>query len=167
MIVAKDIWAHAPEIYADLVDALDALRRNEKVGGSSLGAGGFSTGGYFAVRLAATGEVRAGVSYYSGPDFARIDPALSRFRAVFTSDSAPVLLLFGTADPGARVIPRIRPILNAVHSPYEISLYPDARHLFERDLSTAANQAAAGRRHGESRGSRLSPPIPDVSDQLK
>ncbi len=52
----------ADAIYADFVAALDMLERDPRVAGRKLGAIGFSNGGYFAMWLAATGKVQAGVS---------------------------------------------------------------------------------------------------------
>ncbi|HYM92444.1 MAG TPA: dienelactone hydrolase family protein [bacterium] len=139
-----DIVAHASELYADFVDALAVLRRNEKVGGSRVGAVGFSAGGGFATWLAATSKIQAGVSYYGGfrPG---TDLSLSQMQAAFTSTSAPVLILQGSADAPAtvRVAERLRAILDRAHSPYEIYFYPGAGHTFERELASKANRDAA------------------------
>lgn len=136
---------YAEPIYADLVSALDTLRHLDKVNGSKAGAIGFSNGGYFAMWLAATDKVQAGVSYYGALSGAGTDTALARFRAAFTGDSAPVLILHGTADSTVPVqaAQHLGTLLDAAHSPYEMHLYPGAGHEFERTLASGADRTAA------------------------
>ncbi len=50
---------YAEPIYADFIACLDDLKANPKVNAKKLGAVGFSNGGYFAMWLAAKGDVRA------------------------------------------------------------------------------------------------------------
>lgn len=135
---------YAQPIYADFVASLDLLRSNDKVDGRKLGAIGFSNGGYFALWLAATGQVRAGISYYGALTGAGTDRSLSRFRQVFTNTSAPVLILHGTDDstvPVAKAI-ELDSILTAAQSRHEFRQYPGAEHRFDRD-GGAGNEAAA------------------------
>ncbi len=131
-------------IYADFVAILDLLRHNEKVDGKKLGAIGFSNGGYFALWLAATGQVQAGVSYYGALTGAGTDRSLSRFRQVFSKTSAPVLVLHGTNDSTVPIRNAIEldSILNAAQTRHEFYQYPGAEHRFERDRG-ANNDAAA------------------------
>lgn len=135
---------HAQSIYADFVASLDLLRRNEKVDGKKLGVIGFSNGGYFALWLAATGQVQAGVSYYGALNGAGTDRSLSRFRQAFSNTSAPVLILHGTDDSTVPVRNAIEldSILTAAQSPHEFKQYPGAEHRFDRD-GGASNDAAA------------------------
>ena len=135
----------AQPIYADFVDALAQLRQQPQVAGSKLGAVGFSNGGYFAAWLAATGAVQAAVSYYGALSGGGTDTQLQRFQQVFTAGSSPLLILHGTADATVPVeaARRLAGILNAVHAPYAIQLYPGAGHRFERDLASGADRAAA------------------------
>lgn len=132
----------AEPIYADFVSALDMLAHNPKVGGRKLGAIGFSNGGYFAMWLAATNKVQAGVAYYGAFTGAATDRGLSRFRTVFTKESAPVLILHGTADETVKVMfaENLGDIVKSAGSPYEIQLYDGAGHEFER---TGGGQNAA------------------------
>jgi carboxymethylenebutenolidase len=132
----------ADPIYADFVSALDMLSHNPKVAGRKLGAIGFSNGGYFAMWLAATNKVQAGVAYYGALTGAATDRGLSRFRTVFTKDSAPVLILHGMADETVPVAAaeNLGEIVKAAGSPYEIQLYDGASHEFER---TGGGQNAA------------------------
>jgi carboxymethylenebutenolidase len=135
---------YAQPIYADLVASLNLLRSDGKVDGRKLGAIGFSNGGYFALWLAATGEVQAGISYYGALTGAASDRSLSRFRQVFTSTSSPVLLLHGSDDstvPARKAI-ELDSILTAAHSRHEFHQYPGAEHRFDRE-GGAANEAAA------------------------
>ncbi|MDR3523266.1 MAG: dienelactone hydrolase family protein [Acetobacteraceae bacterium] len=135
----------AEPIYADLVSALDTLRQNALVRGGKLGAVGFSNGGYFAMWLAATGKVSAGVSYYGALSGAGSDVPQQRFQQAFAKASAPVLILHGTAD---RIVPvgaakHLAGIVAAAGSVHELRLYEGATHEFERDLALDANQQAA------------------------
>ena len=135
---------YAQPIYSDFVASLNLLRSNPKVDGKKLGAVGFSNGGYFALWLAATGQVQAGISYYGALTGAGTDRSLGLFREVFTSSSSPVLVLHGEKDstvPVAKAI-ELDSILTAAHSPHEFKEYPKAEHRFDRD-GGAANKAAA------------------------
>ncbi|HVB49251.1 MAG TPA: dienelactone hydrolase family protein [Burkholderiales bacterium] len=135
----------AQPIYADFVASLDTLRHEPKVAGSKLGAIGFSNGGYFALWLAATGKVDAGVSYYGALSGAGTDRALERFRDAFGKGSAPVLILHGTRDLTVPVglARHLANILSAKHSVYELQLYPGAGHAFDRENDAADTSAAA------------------------
>jgi len=83
---------------------------------------GFSNSGYFSLWLAAAGQVQAGVSYYGALSGAGTDRTLSRFRQVFTSASAPVLILHGTNDSTVPVLKAIEldAILAATQTPHEL-----------------------------------------------
>jgi len=137
--------ADADAIYADLVSAIDTLRRSDKVRGGRIGVVGFAGGGYFAAWLAATSKVQAGVAYYGDFTGAGTDKALDRFRAVFTSSSAPLLILHGSDDytAPAEAARHLATILDAAHSPYDIELYPRVGDEFDRSLGIAADRAAA------------------------
>jgi carboxymethylenebutenolidase len=136
--------ADAEPIYADLVSALGMLQHLDKVRGSKVGVVGFAGGGYFAMWLAATSKVEAAVAYYGDFAGAHMDKSLARFRALFTSSSAPVLILHGTGDltAPADVAQQLASILQAVHAPHDIELYPGADHEFDRSASAADFSAA-------------------------
>jgi len=135
---------HAQAVYADFVASLHFLKRHEKVDGKKLGAIGFSNGGYFALWLAATRQVRAGISYYGALSGAGTDTQLSRFREVFNGTSAPVLVLHGTDDSTVPVSVAVRlgALPTSAQSPHELHQYAGAEHRFERDRG-ASNEAAA------------------------
>lgn len=135
----------AEPIYADFVAALDMLAHNPEVAGSKLGAIGFSNGGYFAMWLAATGKVQAGVSYYGALSGAGSDRGLSRFASTFKKSSAPVLILHGITDGTVPVMAaqHLGTIIAAAGSPYEIRLYDGTGHRFDRTPGSPPDSAAA------------------------
>lgn len=124
----------AGSIYADFLQALDVLRRSDKVRGGKLGAVGFSNGGYFAAWLAATEKVQAAIGYYGAYTGAATDRTLGRFREAFNSSSAPLLILHGTDDTvvPVRFAQTLAEIAQAAHAPVEIQLYKEATHVFDR-----------------------------------
>lgn len=134
---------YADQIYADLVSALGTLQQNPKVAGHKLGAIGFSNGGYFAMWLAATDKVSAGVAYYGAFTGAATDRSLGRFRAAFDRNSAPVLILHGMADDTVPVqfAQGLAGIVKAAGSPFEIQLYDGVGHEFDR-VPGSQNRAA-------------------------
>jgi carboxymethylenebutenolidase len=135
---------YAQPIYMDLKASLDQLRSNNKVDGKRLAAIGFSNGAYFALWLAATNQVQAGVSYYGALTGAGTDKSLSRFRQVFTDTSSPVLILHGTSDSTVPVTNAIEldSLLTASQTPHAFYQYAGAEHRFDRDMG-ASNEAAA------------------------
>ncbi|MGE5538653.1 MAG: dienelactone hydrolase family protein [Gemmatimonas sp.] len=136
---------HASDIYDDFVAAIAQLRTNPKVAGGKVAAVGFSNGGYFAMWLAGTGKVDAGVSYYGALTGAGSDKTLSRFASAFTANSSPVLILHGTSD---RTVPvaaaeRLQSIIERAGSPVTMQLYKGVGHQFERELRNDETRAAA------------------------
>lgn len=127
----------AEPIYADLASAVDTLQHLDKVRGGKVGAVGFGAGGYFAVWLAGTNKVSAAVAYYGDFAGAGTDKSLARFHAVFTSSSAPVLLLHGTGDLTAPwdAAQNLAAILESAHAPYDLELYQRADYEFDRSPS--------------------------------
>lgn len=137
--------ADADPIYADLVAALDTLAHDPRVSGRKLGAVGFSNGGYFAMWLAATGKVQAGVSYYGALSGAGTDKDLVRFKSVFNRTSSPVLILHGLDDGTVPVgaARKLGALVTAAGSPVEVHLYDGAGHRFERTPGSQPDTAAA------------------------
>lgn len=135
----------AEAIYADLAASVETLRHEPKVAGGKVGAVGFSNGGYFAMWLAATGKIDAGVSYYGAISGAGTDRPLARFRDAFGKGSAPVLIMHGTADDTVpvQVARHLANILTAKQCVYELQIYPGAGHRFERANNAADTAAAA------------------------
>jgi dienelactone hydrolase len=153
-------------VYADLVNALETLRNNPKVAGSKLAAVGFSNGGYFAAWLALTGKVAAGVSYYGALTGAASDVSEARFKKAASAQSSPLLILHGLDDGTvpAAAARRLAGILDGVHAPYEIQLYPDTGHLFDRGgfvPSTAFSGGPGGPHGGGARAVSMGPTTGD------
>ena len=134
---------HAKAIYADFVAARDALKQMKEVRADRIGAVGFSNGGYWALLLAARGDVQAGVSYYGAVNAANTDPSLSAFRMAFTSSSSPVLVLHGARDD--TVFPRyaedLKSILVEAKAPFEFQMYDSAGHGLERGKNRGTDAA--------------------------
>ena len=130
----------ATEIFEDFTAAAGTLRAHPKVAGGKVGAVGFSNGGYFAMWLAATGKIAAGVSYYGALSGAGSDTSLDRFREAFAAGSSPVLVLHGTQDS---IVPigrakRLVGILRTARTTHEVRFYDGAGHRFERDAGGEA-----------------------------
>ncbi|HTR83224.1 MAG TPA: dienelactone hydrolase family protein [Reyranella sp.] len=141
----KSFTSEARPIYDDFVEIigeLDALPQAKK---GATGAIGFSNGGFFAVLLAATQKVKAGVSYYGALDGARTQPDLAQFQKRITGASSPLLVLAGENDAIIGMEPprKLESILKAAGAPYEIKYYPGTGHDFERSGSTGPNNAAS------------------------
>jgi carboxymethylenebutenolidase len=141
----ESFTTQAQNIYDDFVSGIEALRANPKVAGGKVAAIGFSNGGYFAMWLAATQKVDAGISYYGALTGAASDKTLSRFRSAFSANSSPVLILHGTSD---RTVPvaaaeRLQDIVQAAGSPVSIQLYKGVDHGFDRSRRDSATEAAA------------------------
>jgi putative phosphoribosyl transferase len=111
-----------PLLAASLGDATDWMRRHAPARDLSIGYFGASTGAAAALIAAAArpGVVRAVVSRGGRPDLALT--ALARVRA-------PTLLIVGGADPA--VVELNREALEQISGPRELTVVPDATHLFE------------------------------------
>jgi carboxymethylenebutenolidase len=136
---------YAQPIYNDFLTGIDLLKANPKVDAGKIAAIGFSNGGYFSLWLAANAQLQAGVAYYGALTGAATDKSLNRFRETFSSKSAPVLVMHGTADgtvPFAKAV-ELDSILTAVQAPHEFYRYDGAGHRFERDRGEANDLAAA------------------------
>ena len=141
-------------IYADLVAALTTLQNNPKVQGSKLAAVGFSAGGYFAIWLALTDKVQGAVGYYGAYSGAGTDKKLTRFEKLASASSAPILILHGADDATVPLIAarRLASILDNVKAPYQIQIYPDAGHLFDRGASQPVTTGFMRGPRGPARG---------------
>jgi carboxymethylenebutenolidase len=134
----------AQEIYDDFVEVIGELNRLPKAKPGAVGAIGFSNGGYFALWLAATRQVKAGISYYGALQGAGTDNKLTRFENTFTAQSSPVMVLSGQDDStiGIQVVHHFIGILKRKGAPYEAKIYPDAEHDFDRTSLRRGNEAA-------------------------
>jgi carboxymethylenebutenolidase len=132
---------HAQAIYADFVAAIDVLKKMKEVQADRIGAVGFSNGGYWALLLAARGDVQAGVSYYGAVNGAGTDNMLNAFRSAFTSKSSAVLVLHGAGD--TTVSPQhadnLKSILTDAKAPHEFQLYASAGHSYDRGKQPDSN----------------------------
>lgn len=135
----------AQVIYDDLVETIDELNHLPKARPGAVGAIGFSNGGYFTLWLAATRQVKAGISYYGALQGGGTDPRLTRFQSVFNSESSPVMVLSGQDDLtiGIGTVHRFIGLLRRNGAPHEVHIYPDAEHDFDRTNMRPGNQAAA------------------------
>lgn len=136
--LASDYYAE--QIFADLVDALEYMKKNPKINKQKLGAVGFSMGGYFAVILAAKRMVSAGVSYYGVFSGGRAITLKYNFVDVFTGESSPVLILHGSSDSTQPVggAQGLASILDSKKSRYELKIYPGVDHSYDRGKSKDA-----------------------------
>ena len=125
---------HGQSIYADFVSAIDTLKKTEGVQADRLGAVGFSNGGYWALLLAARGDIQAGVSYYGAVTGAGTDKTLHAMRSAFTAKSSPVLVLHGAQDRivMAQFAEQLKSVLASAKAPHEFHLYPSAGHSYDR-----------------------------------
>lgn len=126
----RTFTTHAQSIYADFASAIDMLKKMEGVQTDRVGAVGFSNGGYWALLLAAKGQVQAGVSHYGALNGAGTDNSLSAFQAAFTANSSPVLIMHGTDD---RTVPShyaeyLVSVLKKANAPHEFQLFRSAGH---------------------------------------
>ena len=125
---------YGDEIFADLVDAVELLKKRPEVAQEKIGAVGFSNGGYWAVLLAARAKIRAGVSYYGAYTGAGTDRVLKRFQQAFTKESSPVLILHGSRDNTVQVdnVQRLLSILDEKKSAHDGKIYLGAGHSYDR-----------------------------------
>jgi carboxymethylenebutenolidase len=141
---ADSFTSKAQAIHDDFVASLEQLRRNPKVDGGRIAAIGFSNGGYFAVWLAATSKVRAGISWYGALSGAGSDTSQARFQQVASDKSSPILILHGSRDDTVPIgaAARLNGILDAARAPHEFQQYQGAEHRFDR-APGASNETAA------------------------
>lgn len=132
-------------IFADLDDGLEYLKKLPNVNKEKFGAVGFSNGGYWALLLAAQRKVRVGISYYGAISGGGTDRELKKFDAAFSSESAPVVILHGDSDTEVpvSVAKRLASMLDAKKAPYEINIYPNTGHRYDRERREREAEAAA------------------------
>lgn len=141
----KSFTTEARPIMEDFVEIIGELNALPQAKKGAVGAVGFSNGGFFAAMLAATGRVRAGVSYYGAFDGARAHPDLAPFKSRWTARSSPLLVLAGTDDVIITMEPvqKLEAIMKTAGAPYEVKVYPGVGHGFDRGRTTAAGNVAA------------------------
>lgn len=141
----KAFTSEAQPITADFIEIIRELNALPKARKGAVAAIGFSNGGYFAAILAARQAVKAGVSYYGAFNGAGTQNDLKPMRERFTSASAPFLVLAGQNDStiGMDPVRKMEEILKACGARYELKVYPDAGHDFDRSGTTGPANAAA------------------------
>jgi carboxymethylenebutenolidase len=137
---------HARSIEADFIAAIDLLKKTPGVQADRIGAVGFSNGGYWAILLAANGQVQAGVGYYGAYTGAGTDKSLHAFQTAITEKSSPVLVLHGAMDStvAAQNAEYLASLLKKANAPHEFRLYPTAGHSFERGKTRDSEAATDG-----------------------
>lgn len=120
-------------LFADFVSILQYIRENLNV--RKIGVVGFSMGGYWALTLAATKHVAAGVAFYGaisggGPGLTLAYPLTQ----IFPADNSPVLILHGSNDSTVPVslANNLASTLTATGSTHELIVYQGAEHTFDR-----------------------------------
>lgn len=126
---------YAEDIFNDLGEVIEYLKRHPKVKSDIIGAVGFSMGGYWSLVLAAKAKVKAAVSYYGA--FTGGGKGLDlkyRFDEIFNKSSSPVLILHGSQDSAvpARYALNTALLLDEKKVPYEIRIYINAEHRYDR-----------------------------------
>jgi carboxymethylenebutenolidase len=131
-------------LLSDFRQIIDQLNKHPKARPGAVGAVGFSNGGFFSVLLAAQGAIKAGVAYYGALMGVGQSLAKNPFLQAYTSSSAPVLLLAGGSDStlGMEPVRMLEKIIWNAHAPYELIVYPDAEHGFDRNSTRSGNPAA-------------------------
>jgi carboxymethylenebutenolidase len=131
-------------LLADFRQIIDQLDKHPKARPGVVGAVGFSNGGFFSVLLAAQGAIKAGVAYYGALMGVGQPLARNPFLQAYTSASAPVLLLAGGNDStlGMEPVGMLEKIIKDARAPYELIVYPDAEHGFDRNSTRSGNGAA-------------------------
>ncbi len=136
---------YADDILADFIAEVEYLKAQPKISKDKTGAVGFSMGGYWALILAGTNKVQVGVSYYGAiTGGAKFSDLKYRFDDIFTKDSCPVLILHGRYDSTIKVksIEHLGDMLKERMCVYELYIYPNAEHRFERGKSLDAHAAS-------------------------
>jgi carboxymethylenebutenolidase len=141
----KSFTSDAHAIYDDFVNIIRYQQDLPQAKRGATGAVGFSNGGFFAALLAATSAVRAAVSYYGAFNGAGTDVMLSNMQSRWRANSAPILILAGENDAtiGTKAPRILESIIRGAGGRYELKMYPDTGHDFDRSGVTGPGNAAA------------------------
>ncbi len=135
-ILAMTVYAE--NILADFTAEIRYLKNQPKINKDRIGAVGFSMGGYWALVLAGMKKVQGGVSYYGGMNGgSKYSKVRYHFEDIFTKDSSPVLILHGKNDLLIKVkyLLSLANMLKKKSCVYEMNIYPNAGHNFDRGKS--------------------------------
>jgi carboxymethylenebutenolidase len=118
----------------DLQAALDFLRARPEVDAARLGAIGFCMGGSYALQLACVaGDLRAASVFYGQNP--RPLEAVAR--------ACPIVGSYPERDFTANAARQLEPMLKRYQVPYDIKIYPGARHSFFNEDGPAYQAEAA------------------------
>jgi carboxymethylenebutenolidase len=117
----------------DLQTALDFLGAFSEVDRTRLGAIGFCMGGSYALQLACTVDGLRAASVFYGQNPRPLE-AVAR--------ACPIVGSYPGQDFTANAARKLEPMLERYHVPYDIKIYPGARHSFFND-ERASYQAEA------------------------
>jgi carboxymethylenebutenolidase len=118
----------------DLQAALDFLRARPEVDAARLGAIGFCMGGSYALQLACVaGDLRAASVFYGQNP--RPLEAVAR--------ACPIVGSYPERDFTANAARQLEPMLERYQVPYDIKIYPGARHSFFNEDGPAYQAEAA------------------------
>lgn len=128
---------YAEALFNDFTEIAGYLKAHPRIRAPRVGAVGFSMGGYWAVILAGKKIVQAGVSYYgalSGGPGGMTAEVRYQYSDVFSRDSAPVLIMHGSADSTVSVewALTLASVLRGRGSAYELQIYRGAEHTWDR-----------------------------------
>jgi carboxymethylenebutenolidase len=118
----------------DLQSALDYLGAYPNVEGTRLGAIGFCMGGSYALQLACTVDGLRAASVFYGQNPRPLE-AVAR--------ACPIVGSYPGQDFTANAARQLEPLLERYHVPYDIKVYPDARHSFFNDGRASYHAEAA------------------------
>ncbi|MEJ2597711.1 MAG: dienelactone hydrolase family protein [Anaerolineales bacterium] len=121
-------------VVGDLQAALDYLGALPEVDPKRLGAIGFCMGGSYALQLACTVDGLRAASVFYGQNPRPLE-AVSR--------ACPIVGSYPERDFTANAARKLEPMLEQYQVPYDIKIYPDARHSFFNDQGSAYQAEAA------------------------
>jgi carboxymethylenebutenolidase len=132
----------APELGADMVATVAALRARPEIGGGKVGAIGYCMGGRLAFLAAATAGVDAAVAYYGGGIHDQLDKA--------ASIKCPVLFHYAERDDhiSMAAVDKVRTAMHGKAA--EVHVYPGAMHGFNCWARGSYHAPSAALAHGRS-----------------
>ena len=121
-------------VVEDLQAALDFLRARSEVDPARLGAIGFCMGGSYALQLACVADDLRAASVFYGQNPRPLE-AVAR--------ACPIVGSYPEQDFTARAARELEPMLEKHQVPYDLKIYPGARHSFFNDQGPAYQAEAA------------------------
>ena len=124
------------EAMADLDAGFEYLKQQPVVFTNSLGCMGFCMGGRFSLLFAAhRKDLKAAVVFYGKP-MNKITPLQPKSPIDFVPElTTPLLGNYGAADAGIPVddVKKLEETLQKNNKPFDIKIYPEAKHAFHRE----------------------------------